>query len=115
RKAPQRSAATREESLWERNDCWKCAVGSCGRANRCGEGQRDGIVLRHENPNASGACKAKPPFDGVVRGILKEKAQEAGAGAKIGARIAEVCAIETSLGGIGRIVPRIAEPGHPKL
>jgi len=48
-------------------------------------------------------------------GILKEKPQEAGARTKIRIGIAEIGAVKTALRGIGGIVARIAEPGHPKL
>src|SRR5258708_39996620 len=109
REAPQRSAAAGKKSRGERNDRGQRRSG--WRRKR--QGNR--VAIRHENPQARGTGNAKPPFDGVVRGILNKEAQEAGARTKIGVRIAEVRAIETSLSGVGRIVPRVAEPSQAEL
>src|SRR6266849_3765008 len=80
-----------------------------------GKSQRDGVAIWRQNPQARGTREAKPPFDGIVSRILKEKAQKTGAGTPIRVRMAEVHAIKTSLGGVGGIVPRVAEPGHTEL
>src|SRR5579859_690631 len=51
----------------------------------------------------------------MISGVLKEEAQETCAGTEVSVGNAKIGAVEATLGGVGGVVARVAEPRYAKL
>src|SRR5262249_5161549 len=77
--------------------------------------QRHGVTIWSQNTKAKRSREAESSADRMIRGVLEEKAQEAGAGTYGGVGNAKVNAIEATFSSLGGVVAPVASPGKAKL
>src|SRR5439155_7590544 len=108
-KSAKRIATAGKEAFGQRNEGGKRRSGGRGKS------ERDGVAVGLEDAEAERTCETEAPLDWVIGGILREKAEEAGARAKAGVGEAEVEVVERAARGVGGIVPVVAKPGDAEF